>query len=119
PGGVQQLRPARHGEEEIVVAVRVAVPAIQHLLQRLAQLLAPRLRQQAPLVGHDYPSTTRRVKRVPSPNVGCQQECLPAPPATMIEMSSGRLTIESIVSDASTAPWRSICCCWYSRPRRA
>src|SRR5437879_676364 len=32
---------------------------------------------------------TRRVGRVWLPNVGCQHECLPAPPATMMLIASG------------------------------
>ncbi len=44
----------------------------------------------------------RRVKCVPSPKVGCQHECFPAPPTTITLMSSGVRTIGSIVSGEST-----------------
>src|SRR4030095_11984384 len=43
---------------------------------------------------------TRRAGRVWSPKVGCQHECLPAPPATMTRMSPGVFTTGPLGSSA-------------------
>src|SRR5262249_20189938 len=52
PRRLEQGRPARHREEQVVVLVGVAVPAAQHAAKLLAQLVPPRLRDQTALVGH-------------------------------------------------------------------
>src|SRR5436189_273845 len=62
PRGVEQAGPARHGEEQVVVLVRVRVPAPEHPLQVLAQLLASRLRQSSALVGHADIISLRRTQ---------------------------------------------------------
>src|SRR5262245_17578010 len=52
PRRVEQTRPARHREEQVVVLVGVAIPPAQHAPELVAELLAPRLRDQTALVGH-------------------------------------------------------------------
>ena len=49
-----------------------------------------------------YPDTARVTERV-APNVGTQEECLPAPPATITTMSCQRRTIGTWVSSLCTS----------------
>ena len=53
PATAQQPAPApAPKEEEVVVLVGVAIPAVEHLLQGLGQLVATGLGQQTAVVGH-------------------------------------------------------------------